>query len=260
MKFRTEPKGLELVKHALKIYNNQLAKVSITTDNQSRSTEIVRNLLLAQFCMVSYQNLKGACTLITEGDYYTPNALCRGILEHFISWAYIEKNPEAHIYQFVNDATRKQYLFTKILLGPLGDNIPDKKRLATRKEDLEIELEAGKATHGLWETRLEGRAREAGLQDVYDTAYRLLSSIVHPDALQGDFFFSDEQVSPIVIHEYRDDKKQWYLSIHTALLNTNYLMKELDKTLNLNEYHRLELIDKEALRLLTNRSDNSIDE
>ncbi len=236
IKFKIIPKKLRTVRKALKLYRNILAKVNIPAGNDIENYELARNLTLAQFCMICYHNLRGSYNLALGGEQYIPHALARGTIDHFITWAYIDKDPKNRVDQFITSTLRKQRLLTEKLMGPLESKLVSKERLKERLDELNADIKSSEDEYGKWERNLEQRAQDVGLQNAYDTAFRFLSGGVHPDAMQSEHFFSDFEANSITVHEFTDSKERWQKAILTSLRITNELMVELDKTCNLDSF------------------------
>ena len=247
---------IRLGKKSLNLQTKHLSQLSIPTTEHG--TELVRRMLLAQFCMACFQNLRGALSAFRKSDNYIPNVLCRNVIEYFITWAYIDKNPETRVQQFVDAPLRSQLRFNEIIertttrQPDLFDIDPE--RIKKRKTELKDEIDAGIEEYGEWNKILEQRAGDVGLENVYDMPYRLLSTIIHPDALQSENYFIEANDGTVTICEFRDRGSNAQRSIETGLRLANEIFSQLADIFDLPNQDQYQIINQEIENLMRNKT------
>ena len=234
---------------ALGLYQQQLQKVTFTPAERSDQINMVKEIILAQFCMACYQNLRGAVMLYRHGDSYTPYSLCRNIVEHFITWRYIEKNPKQRVPQFVSSPLRKQRLFVDILFqDEKTRTVIGARRLRNRNKTLEKDIAKSYVQYGVWEKSLEIQSREADEVVAYTMPYRFFSDRVHPTALVSDGFLTDMASETIMISEFQEPRDYIIRALLNAALYTNRLALTLTRTHSLENLDDLEELDNLLIR------------
>ena len=144
---------IRLSRKSINLQTKHLSQLSIPTTEHG--TELVRRLLLAQFCMACFQNLRGALSAFHKGDNYIPNVLCRNVIEYFITWVYIDKDPETRVQQFIESPLKSQLRFSEIvetIIKTEPDLLDiDPERIKERRTELKDEIDAGIEKYGAME-------------------------------------------------------------------------------------------------------------
>lgn len=226
---------IQICRSSLRLQKKLLGQISLMT-NEPR-TELVRRLILSQFCMTCFQNLRGADRAFREGDNYIPNVLCRNVIEYYITWKYIDKDPVKRIPQFAEAPLKSQLTFSKILERTIEKQPHfidiDPERIKDRTAQLEGQIDDGVEKHGKWSKILEQRAGDVGLGDLYNMPYRLLSTIVHPDALQSENYFIEAKEGTVTITTFRDIGENAQRSIGLGFRLANEMFSQLAETFDL---------------------------
>ena len=233
-----------------------MSQLSIPTTEYG--TELVRRLLLAQFCMACFQNLRGALSAFHKGDNYIPNVLCRNVIEYFITWTYIDKDPATRIQQFIDAPLKSQLRFSEIVETNAKTELDlldiDQERIKERRTELKGEIDAGIEKYGAWNKILEQRAGDVGLENVYNMPYRLLSTITHPDALQGEDYFIEATDGTVTICEFRDSGSNAQRSIATGFRLVNEMFSQLADIFNLPNQDQYQIINQELENIMRSKA------
>ena len=243
---------IRLSRKSINLQTKHLSQLSIPTTEHG--TELVRRLLLPQFCMVCFQNLRGALSAFRIGDNYIPNVLCRNVIEYFITWTYINKNPEMRVQQFIDAPLKNQLRFSEIV-ETITKTQPDlldidPERIKERSTELKDEIDARFEKHGAWNKILEQRAGDVGLENAYNMPYRLLSTITHPDALQGEDYFIEAADGTVTICEFRDSGSNAPRSIGTGFRLVNEMFSQLADIFHLPNQDQYQIINQEIENIM----------
>ncbi|MBU0710335.1 MAG: DUF5677 domain-containing protein [Bacteroidota bacterium] len=227
------------------IYESELK--SIKNAEGKNEDEIIFKTISLQYCLISKQDLYSIFTLYQNNQFLTPQILLRNILEHFITYIFIEQDPIKRAKQyFLSGIKRKKgilnWLIEKKILD-VTDNYKDKIN-EYQKQYIENKIDIEK-----WPKELEERARCTGMLELY-LLYRYLSLLSHPDSNNIDFFFEENNGVGIFNNFNKDNT---VMTLFLALYMTNYLFAGLDENYSLNMEDIHIKLDNEIKQLITIR-------
>jgi len=211
--------------------------------------------------MTCFQNLRGAFRAFRKGDDYISNILCRNVIEYYITWKYIDKDPETRIPQFVDAPLRGQLRFSETVEGIIEEE-PDlidvePVRIKERKTELIGQIDAGIESHGAWNKIIEQRAIDVGLENLYNMPYRLLSTIIHPDALQSDNYFTEENDGTVKICPFRDMAENSIRSLQTGFWLANEMFSQLAGIFDLPNQDQYEVLIRRTVNHVRSKANST---
>jgi len=221
---------LNTLKEIISLYESILKNID-NLQSKNEDDELFY-LVLVQFFIIVKEDLNSIYVLVKNKNLYTAHIILRHILEHVITLAYILKDTEKNVRQFIS------YSF-KSNQNILNDEYFPSYDLDDRKSYLEEKTSIFKDEIRKWPYRLIRRADLAGLGKSYAIGYRYLSMFSHPDPRNSDFVFTESDEGQIFFHK-----------------PDNISQKKLIKlTLDYSLYFIEILIDKFELSSFNNRFD-----
>ena len=230
-------------REAINFYEEQLK--SITGVDGKDNNEILQKMTLLQFCLICRHDLISIYWLLSKKEFFTPQLLLRHMVEHLITWAYIDKDPVKRSDQYAARAIRQQkVLIESIQKHPDGTDLYFSDLISRYKEIKSQYNEYRNEIKG-WPKTIEQMAETAGVSYIYDILYRGLSIDSHPNSFNAGHFFSDLPNGKIMVNPY--DRDRTTLVMRLALEIANQFMALLNEQFNLpsrSEYDRLDKIFK----------------
>jgi hypothetical protein len=148
------------------------------------ATEVHENdlieLIAATLLVRAMSNFQGMLILAERGMKHESEVLLRSLLERTFAMVAIDKNKQVGIVLIFNDLFRRKRLLNTTHRNLLIGNISDD----NQKFDVEIDKEIGKINEEISERvvreyNIKDSACDAGMTEVYDTEYKLLSGSLH---------------------------------------------------------------------------------
>ena len=162
------------------------------------------------------------------------------MVEHFITWTYIYKDPRKRAEQYAAQAFRQQkVLIESIQKHPDGTDL-DFSDLISRYKEIKSQYNEYRNEIKGWPKTIEQMAETAGVSYIYDILYRGLSIDSHPNSFNAGHFFSDLPNGKIMVHPY--DRDRTTLMMRLALEIANQFMALLNEKFDLpsrSKYDRL---------------------
>ena len=217
-----------LYKEAIQFYEEQLNSINEVSGEDN--IEVAGRLLLLQFCVICYQDMKSIHTLLQQREFLTPLILLRHMIEFLFTWMYIEKDERERATRFIANAFKEQ---SKLIDDLEKYGRVDDKLLATMKDRQRENdtLYEQIVTNGGSLPSLRDRAREVGQLEMYDLIYRLLSKDSHPSSFNTGQFMTDLPDGRIKVHPYNRDRTAVALEQGLKILNS--LMAVLNRLFDL---------------------------
>lgn len=223
---------------AINFYEEQLK--SITRVDGKDNNEIMQKLTLLQFCLICRHDLISIYWLLSKKEFFTPQLLLRNMVEHLITWAYIDKDPRKRVEQYVAQAIRQQKIQIEKLQKHHDRTDLDLSNLISREQEIKNQYDEYKNEIKGWPKTIEQMAETAGVLYIYDILYRGLSINSHPNSFNAGHFFIDLPDCKIMVHPY--DKDRTILVMKSALEIANQFMTFLNEQFMLpsrSKYDRL---------------------
>jgi len=228
-------------REAANFYDEQLK--SITGIDGKDNNEILQKMALLQFCLICRHDLISIYLLLSKKEFFTPQLLLRHMVEHLITWAYIDKDPVKRSEQYAARAIRQQkVLIESIQKHPDGTDL-DSSDLISRYKEVTNQYDKYRNEIKGWPKTIEQMAKTAGVSYIYDILYRGLSIDSHPNSFNAGHFFTDLPDGKIMVHPY--DRDRTTLVMKSALGIANKFMALLNERFDLpsrTEYDRLDKV------------------
>ncbi len=241
------PKVYKLCIKCIENFQTELNLIKSAMGNNDE--EIIFKTILLQYCLIAKQDLYSIFLLSQDGQLFTPQLILRNLLEHYITYIYIEQNPSERAKQYsLSGIKRKKGILEWIIKNKVFSNTINKeKNIENEIIKLEKQYEEYKEEIENWPTRIERRAKDAKILDIY-LIYRHLCILSHPDSNNINFFFREKDKRAI-FDDFNEDNT--FTTLFLALYITNHLFRQLNDhfELNMNKLH--EELDQD-IKLLTN--------
>lgn len=230
-------------REAINFYEEQLK--SITGVDGKDNNEIMQKLTLLQFCLICRHDLISIYWLLSKKEFFTPQLLLRNMVEHLITWAYIDKDPRKRVEQYVAQALRQQKIQIEKLQKHHDRTDLDLSNLVSREQEIKNQYDEYKNEIKGWPKTIEQMAEMAGVLYIYDILYRGLSINSHPNSFNAGHFFKDLPNGKIMVHPYGRDRTTLVMGLSLEI--ANQFMTLLNERFNLpsrTEYDRLDKVFK----------------
>ena len=145
---------------------------------------------------------------------FTPHFIVRNMVEHLITLAYIGQDKLVRAREYSLSGIKKHRTLINTFLK--NQDVLKDESFQKRIKEIENDFIENKDEIDNWKSSIEQRAQSVGLYEVYQTAYRYLSILSHPDSNNTKYFF-EEKNDKLVFKDFNQDSSLINLPVALAM-------------------------------------------